>query len=251
MKNWFRRKEDRPGAGAVFPARYVDLHSHILPGLDDGAASLEDSLSLLDEMVGLGIRRFVCTPHVMEGVWNNTSDQIRFSLEAFGKVVDERYAGEVRITAAAEYMIDGGIMNLIRERDLLPLSGNLVLVEMSYIAPPLHLYSALAELQVAGYRPVLAHPERYFFYHDDWEAYLQLKEAGCLFQMNLLSLSHYYGKSVRKVAEKLMKEGLYDMVGSDLHHARHMAHLKELTGKRGFWKLAGELIRKNEEWLRV
>src|SRR5688572_6376522 len=105
MKNWFRRKEDRPRAGAVFPTGYADLHSHILPGLDDGAASLEDSLSLLDEMTGLGIRRFVCTPHVMEGVWNNTSEQIRFSLENFQKVVDEHYAGEVRIAAAAEYMI--------------------------------------------------------------------------------------------------------------------------------------------------
>lgn len=234
MIKWFRKKGEGADLKAGFPPEYTDVHSHLLPGLDDGAPDHETAMLLLDRMVDLGIRHFVCTPHVMEGVYNNTSEKILATLESFRERVGEKYEGRVTVNAAAEYMIDDGLLARIRKGDLLCAKDNIVLVEMSYIAPPLLLFPVLANLQVAGYRPLLAHPERYFFYHEDMDAFHDLKDAGCLFQLNLLSLSSYYGKDVRLCAEKLLKMGMYDATGTDLHHERHAAQLRKMVAS-GMW----------------
>jgi tyrosine-protein phosphatase YwqE len=125
--------------------------------------------------------------------------------------------------AAAEYMMDDSFVSLFKSENLLTLKKNYVLVEMSYINPPIQLYSILFDLQVAGYIPVLAHPERYLFYHHNMEEYNKLKRAGCLFQLNLLAVVGYYGDAVTKVAEKLLQKGMYSFVGSDVHHDNHIA----------------------------
>lgn len=234
MITWFRKKTGVGHGGPTFPSGYTDLHCHLLPGLDDGAPDPETALDLLGQMVELGIRHFTCTPHVMEGMWMNNTRKILQTLQDFSPLVEERFGTTVALQAAAEYMIDDGFNPLIRKEDLLPLYDNLILVELSFVAPPIQLFTTLAEMQVAGYRPVLAHPERYFFYHNDLDAYQHLKDAGCLFQLNLLSLSNYYGKDVRLCAEKLLKLGMYDLTGTDLHHDRHAQQLTKMVSTGTF-----------------
>ena len=129
--------------------------------------------------------------------------------------------------AAAEYMMDDHFVLLFKMGDLLTLKGNYVLVEMSYINAPIQLYSILFDLQVAGYIPVLAHPERYLFYHHNFEEYQKLKKAGCKFQLNLLSVVGYYGDGIAKIAERLLQKGMYDFVGSDVHHDNHVAAFEQ------------------------
>ena len=233
MINWFR-KAGRAREATVFPPGNVDYHSHLLPGLDDGAADADTALELMALLVGVGIRHFVLTPHVMEGMWPNTPERIQNRLAEFRPLVRERFGDTVTIEAAAEYMIDEGFLRMLGDQKLLTVRDNVVLVELSYMAPPLHLFAALARLQVAGYQPLLAHPERYFFYHNEADAFHDLKNAGCLFQLNLLSLSNYYGKDVRLCAEKLLKLGLYDATGTDLHHDRHAQQLTKMVSTGAF-----------------
>jgi len=129
--------------------------------------------------------------------------------------------------AAAEYMMDDSFVKLFQSGALLTLKDNYVLVEMSYINAPIQLYSILFDLQVAGYIPVLAHPERYVFYHHNFEEYNKLINAGCLLQLNLLAVVGYYGEGIAKIAEKLLQNGMYSFVGSDVHHNNHIAAFEQ------------------------
>ena len=124
--------------------------------------------------------------------------------------------------AAAEYLMDDQFVRLFQSNNLLTLKDNYVLVEMSYINAPIQLYTILFDLQVAGYIPVLAHPERYLFYQNNFDEYKKLKRAGCKFQLNLLAVVGYYGNQINQTAEKLLSQGLYDYVGSDVHHDNHI-----------------------------
>lgn len=201
---------------------HTDIHSHILPGIDDGAKSVDDSMTLLKSLHARGMRRFVATPHVMSGVYDNSPADI---LAALYKVQAAAAAQlpDIEIFAAAEYMLDSQFPELLSQRQLLPIKDNLVLVEMSYLNPPLQLHQLIFDIQVAGYVPILAHPERYTFYHRSADELRKLKRNGCLFQMNLLSSVGYYGAPVAELASKLLKEGLIDFVGSDVHHENHLA----------------------------
>lgn len=196
-----------------------------MPGIDDGATSPENTLFLINKLKGYGFSEFITTPHVISGVWNNTHDGIK-SKEAETKQLLDQNNIEYPFKAAAEYMMDDVFYKLIKQEELLTLKDNLVLVEMSYLSPPMQLYDILFELQLAGYKPVLAHPERYNFYHQNFEAYSKLKKAGCLFQLNLLSVTGYYGKPVFEAAKKLLENNMFDYTGSDVHHERHIEALK-------------------------
>ncbi|MNX60673.1 Tyrosine-protein phosphatase YwqE [compost metagenome] len=133
----------------------------------------------------------------------------------------------IPLKAAAEYFMDDWFENHFKSEKLLTLKDNYVLVEMSYMNAPIQLYKTLFDLQVAGYIPVLAHPERYLFYHKNFNEYNKLKKAGCMFQLNLLAVVGYYGSEITKVAEELLKKGMYDFVGTDVHHNNHIASFNQ------------------------
>ena len=200
---------------------YVDIHSHLLPGIDDGSKSFDMTLQLIEGMQNIGFKQFITTPHVIKNVWNNKKSEIE-NLEK--KTIQELLKNNCNIEckAAAEYMMDVDFENLFKTEKLLTLKENLVLVEMSYINPPIQLYHIIFELQIAGYKPVLAHPERYLFYNKNLSEYLKLKKSGCLFQLNLLSTVGYYGHEVAANADFLLKNNLIDFVGSDIHHKTHL-----------------------------
>lgn len=214
--------KSKPLLKELIPQDYTDIHSHLLFGIDDGAQNQNDTAYLLDSCREFGFARMVTTPHTCSSVWENTRESIENKLQEVYELLPEP-AGALQLKAASEYMLDDTFVKLFQEEKLLTLKDNYVLVEMSYINPPIQLFDILFELQVAGYQPVLAHPERYNFYHNNFDAYKKLKKAGCLFQANLLSTVGYYGEHVTKAVEKLFKNDMIDFTGSDIHHKNHVA----------------------------
>ncbi len=205
----------------LIPDNHLDFHSHLLFGIDDGARTFEETVSLLRSLHNFGIKHFITTPHVMQHVWDNTSEIILNRFDEVHKVL-QTLDLDVTLKAAAEYLMDDNFVQLFKNQSLLTIKDNYVLVEMSYINAPIQLYEIIFDLQLSGYKPVLAHPERYNFYHSNFNEYYKLKKAGCLFQLNLLSVVGYYGESVTKTAQRLLSEGLIDFASSDTHHQKHI-----------------------------
>lgn len=230
-------KQNKPFLKDLIPNNFVDIHSHLLPGIDDGASNIDETIMLINGMAEIGIHKFITTPHIMSDVWKNTSEQINTNLKETISELNKSNTN-IYLKAAAEYMIDSEFWELFKREPLLCLKDNLVLVEISYLSPPIKLYDIIFELQVAGYQPILAHPERYNFYHEaSLNNYKELKKAGCLFQLNMLSTTGYYGERVAKTADLLLKNGLIDFVGSDVHHKRHLEFMNK------------KIVLKNHEYL--
>ena len=217
---FFNKK--KPILKDLIPDDHIDFHSHLLFGIDDGAKTFEDTLVLVNAMTAMGITHITTTPHVMQHVWENTTEII-INRQNEVNIFLQDNGIDLHIKAAAEYLMDDQFLKLIQTQPLLTLKDNYVLVEMSYMNAPLQLYDIIFQLQVAGYKPVLAHPERYNFYHNKFDEYKRLKNAGCLFQLNLLSTVGYYGEFVARTAEELLKKGMIDFASSDMHHEKHVA----------------------------
>ncbi len=214
----------------------TDMHSHLIPGIDDGAKTVEEALALVKELYQLGYRHIITTPHVMADLYPNTPKDITDGLAVLRDAVSA--AGlEVKIDAAAEYFIDEHFAALVDHDQLLTLPENRVLVEMSTLSAPPNLFNDLFRLQTKGYQPVLAHPERYVFLKSDFRQYSRLKDYGCEFQLNILSITGYYGKPVRETALKLLKNNMVNFLGTDMHHERHAASLRDFAGNRSAMKL--------------
>ena len=243
---FFKKKEI--ALNDFFPNNFVDIHSHLLPGIDDGAKNLDSSIELISKMSSYGIKNIITTPHVLGDVYQNSSETIKSKLEEVKTALKKRNITDVSIRAAAEYMMDEQFSELLEKNDILTLKDNFVLVEMSYFSAPINLYEILFEIQVKGYKPVLAHPERYNFFHTNLDNYYKLKKAGCLFQLNLLSLTEQYGKGVQKMSEKLLKENLYDFVGTDTHHKNHLELLKKIGNKKNLEKIQ-HLLHNNKKFI--
>lgn len=221
----FFKKKHKNTLAELIPNGYVDIHSHLMPGIDDGAESNEDTLKLINILSNYGFSQFITTPHVLTGVWNNTKEGI-LKKEEYTKSLLKDNAINTPFKAAAEYLMDDVFLQLFQNEKLLTIKDEYVLVEMSYLNPPIQLYDILFELQLKGYKPILAHPERYNAYHNNYKEFEKLKKAGCLFQINLLSTTGYYGKHVYKTCEKLLSDGMIDYTGSDVHHTRHASSFK-------------------------
>jgi protein-tyrosine phosphatase len=203
----------------------TDMHSHLLPGIDDGSPDLQTSIQLIRGMVAQGFTKLITTPHIMWEMYPNTPEIITEKLELVKKAVADEGI-EVELHAAAEYFLDDHVEGLLKRNEkLLTISGNMVLSEFSLAYPPHGLKDILFEMQMQGYLPVIAHPERYIYLEGNKDFYEELKDLGCLFQLNVLSLTGYYGKSVQELANHLIKKGHYDLVGTDLHGFRHLDNL--------------------------
>ncbi len=196
---------------------FTDRHSHILYGVDDGAGTLEDSLAVLAYYEEVGIREVWCTPHVMEDL-PNTTKALR---ERFGQLQNE-YTGPVTLHLAAEYMLDTLFEERFSDGDLLTMEDDTVLVETSTWNPPSDMTGTLRRIQKAGYRPLLAHPERYRYLND--AGYERLHKMGIHFQLNAGSLVGYYGETAMRKAHELLQKGWYSEIGSDCHR---LATIKE------------------------
>lgn len=198
----------------------VDMHSHILPGLDDGCSDVGESLMLIKRLQALGISEFYFTPHIFQDMFPNTASTAKASFD----ILCASLPKEVKIAYAAEYMVDSSFDNSLQDTavELLTLPNKHVLIEMSYIQESLQIEKTVFDLQILGYKPILAHPERYVYYHQQPERITHLRDIGCLLQVNLLSVYGYYGKREQRIARYLMDRGIVDLVGTDVHHDRHL-----------------------------
>lgn len=203
----------------------TDMHSHLLPGIDDGSPDTASSLILIKGLQDLGIQRFVTTPHILWDLYQNTKETIDAAHEALRLSCNGNIAAPFR--TAAEYYLDDHFDELLENNvPLLTIRDNWVLVEFSFVTPPMNLKEKLFALQIKGYQPVLAHPERYTYLSSTKEIYDELNDIKCLFQLNLLSLTNYYGKQVNELANYLLKKKYVNLLGTDLHHQRHLHALR-------------------------
>jgi len=205
----------------------VDLHSHLIPGIDDGAKDMERSIELIRSLKAMGYKKLITTPHVSD-MFLNSSETILKGYEALKEELTHRNIA-IEIEVAAEYYADEHFESLLSKKDLLTFGEqkNYLLFELSYFTPHYDLESLVYDIKLAEYTPVLAHPERYVYLHDNIDAYINLKSMGVLFQINLNSIENYYSPEVTQMVKKLIMYGLVDFIGSDTHHKRHTKFLKE------------------------
>jgi len=214
-----KKKEKEKG-----PVLKVDLHSHLIPGIDDGSASMEESLNLLRDMEALGYEKVITTPHIMFDAYKNTPKIIKEGLASL-KEAAKSEGIKVEIEAAAEYYLDEGFYDHLHSSELMSIKGKYVLFETSYVSKPLQLEEMIFEISAAGYTPLMAHPERYRYIKDPLQEYTRLKELGVMFQVNLNSFGGHYGRSAKHLADFLSKEGMISFLGSDVHHKKHVETL--------------------------
>jgi len=207
----------------------ADMHSHLLPGIDDGSPDMETSISLIRGMKELGFKKLITTPHILWDMFRNSNAIIQEKLaEVRRKLKEENIDSE--LDAAAEYFIDDHLAELLERREpLLTFGNNLVLVEFSMVTQPFEFKKIFFDMQIQGYQPVLAHPERYVYLERNRSFYDDLKDAGYLFQLNILSLRGQYGNAVADLARYLAKKEYYNLLGTDLHHYGHLNALRDAS----------------------
>ena len=234
MFSFFRSKRSSADAAPVptdFAFLGADMHSHLVPGIDDGATDPQTSVAMIQGLQALGFSKLITTPHVQREFYDNDREKITTH---FGRL--QHHLGDQQIQVpmgvAAEYYLDNFFPQAVLPEGLLTLDGKLALVEVSMAGWPRQIDDMIFAIQGNGYQPVLAHPERYLF-EDSIKVYESLKQKGVLLQMNLLAITGYYGRSVKGLANKYMDAGLYDFCGTDAHHMRHVAHLEHLTQDSG------------------
>lgn len=221
--NLFKKKPAVPEID--YSALKVDLHSHLIPGIDDGSQSLEQSVSLIRNIVALGFEKIITTPHIMADYYRNTPEII---LSGLDKLREELVKQNVNITieAGAEYYLDETFDKKLNQGNMLTIGKEYLLFELSYINYPQNLYETISNIRDKGYKPVLAHPERYPYFLAEIDNFVRIKDAGCLLQLNTISLTGYYGKQSQKMAEDLVDNFLVDFMGSDMHHEKHAGAMK-------------------------
>jgi tyrosine-protein phosphatase YwqE len=212
----------------------TDVHSHLIPGIDDGSKSTEDSLLMIKKMVEMGYSKIITTPHIMIDFYPNEESDIVSRYEKLKLDLKENQI-EVDFAVAAEYYFDEFLLQKIQKKQLLTFAGNHVLFENSFVHEPRNIESLIFDFKTNFYQPVLAHFERYNYY--DHNKAQELRERGTLIQLNLNSLSGHYGERVKKMAEKLIDEKLVDLVGTDCHKIEHLQLLEQNLSKEYFHKL--------------
>ena len=208
-----------------FSAFHCDMHSHLIPGIDDGSPDFATSIQLIKGMMGLGFKKIITTPHIMWDMYKNTAEII---LPKYEELKNELRKNKVEIAfqVAAEYFLDDYFEKLVDSNTpLLCIKDKMVLVEFSFVQEPIELKSLLFKLQINGYQPIIAHPERYLYFGAKKFWYDEMKDIGCHFQLNVLSLGGFYGKAPVELSQYLIKKNYINLIGTDLHHAGHLEML--------------------------
>lgn len=215
----------------------VDVHSHLLPGIDDGVQTLEQSIELIRQFHKIGYRKLITTPHIMSDFYPNTPEIIAGKLaEVQQAVLDADIP--VQIEAAAEYYFDEHFIEIVNNKaNLLTFGDRYLLFEIGFMSEPLRLKSIIFDLVTLGYKPVLAHPERYMYYHKKTEALQDLIDRGVLLQLNINSITGYYSKEVKKMAERLIDNRMIHFIGSDCHNEKHFEVMQDAFNHKMYKKI--------------
>jgi protein-tyrosine phosphatase len=217
------KKKDSP-VTTTYESIAVDMHSHVLPGIDDGAQNPEESIVLIKKMMELGIKKIIATPHIMADYYKNTAETIGNALTILkAELVKQNI--DIEIEAAAEHYFDETFEGRVNNKKLMTMGDNYALFEFSFINQPPNLVEIIQRMKDLGYKPILAHPERYSYL--DIEQLRNIRSWGCDLQLNTISLTGYYGKDTKKKAESMVDNDMVDFISSDMHHLRHAQAFKD------------------------
>lgn len=231
FSNWFSKSKEFKNPITT------DIHSHLLPGIDDGVKTIEESLEVIKGLNNLGYNKLITTPHIMSDYYKNTPEIIRSKLAEVKQAV-ESSGIHVEIEAAAEYYLDESFYEMIiNDKELLTFGDKYILFETSFTVEPLLLKEVIFKLSSAGYKPVFAHPERYLYLQENTQLLEDLIDQQLLFQLNLLSLTGYYSKPVQKMANNLLKRNAISFIGTDCHNMYHVNELKTALNAKNIHKI--------------
>lgn len=238
----FGKKEPALGPADLSVLR-CDVHSHFIPGIDDGSQNLEQSMEMLRAMHELGYRKVITTPHSMADGYRNSPAIILGGLEKLRREVEAQGLG-IEVDAAAEYYLDHDLERKVLDGEVLTFGDRLLLFELPFLSEPSIMLNLVFQMQTQGYKPVLAHPERYSFWYNDFSKFERLKDRGVLFQVNLIALSGAYGPKAKEIAERLIDAGAYELVGSDCHNMNHVEAIRNTLTRPYLHKLiaSGKLL---------
>tara|TARA_B100002052_G_C15831109_1_gene575398 strand:+ start:181 stop:915 length:735 start_codon:yes stop_codon:yes gene_type:complete len=216
----FKIFKSKPKLSELIPEGFVDIHSHILPSIDDGAKNINESIKLIDAMKKLGFSKLIATPHIYPGLYDNNVNTIKNSYDDITSVIKSK----IEIDYGAEYFLDASIIEDDKINNLITIKDKFILIEFNFISLYPGVFEILFELQTIGYNIIIAHPERYLYLSKDNKKLNKLKQIGCQFQINLLSITGYYGKEVLDFSKKLIKNNMINFCGSDIHNLSHIKY---------------------------
>lgn len=233
MLNWFKSKDQTfTNAEPII----VDIHSHLLPNLDDGVESFEQAEEIITNFIALGYTKLITTPHVMSDAYRNTSEGIRSRLNELKAYLTSKNIN-ITVEAAAEYYLDEELMyKLNNDEPLLTFGNNLLLFETNFLSEPLILKEFIFLANTKGYQPVLAHPERYIYLQNNFEKAQDFLDRGVYFQINISSITGHYSKSIQQMVVKLIDKGMVHLVGSDCHHLQHIQLVRDARKLKAYKK---------------
>lgn len=237
MFNFFRKKSLEP-TRLFF---HTDMHCHLVPGIDDGQKSADEAAALVEREMSWGVNHILCTPHITQDTFENTPEIISGAFAKLQQAVAERGLEGVRLDYSAEHRLDPFFLSELEAGHIRPFPNGYLLVENSFIQEMWNMDQTIFDLAVKGFKPVLAHPERYKYYYPNRQRYKQLHDAGVLFQINLLSLAGYYGKGEKQMAEWLIENNLVDFIGTDMHNERHSEAIERYLGSKDLRRHAAAL----------
>ena len=214
----------------------VDLHSHLIPNIDDGVKSWDESLDILTRLSSIGYKKIITTPHIIHNYYPNTPQQIREGVaELNRRVIDEGLS--LTVEAGAEYFVDEQFANQVKSKEeLLTFGDGYILIETPFMNKPLFLEDVIFNLQTMGLKPVLAHPERYLYLQNDMELVRGLCSNGVFLQVNMSSLTGYYAKEAQKLAKHLIDSRNVHFLGSDIHNHKHLLEVEKAIKSKLFQK---------------
>lgn len=242
--NWLK-KDNNHTNGIDLSVLHTDIHSHLIPGIDDGSPDMDTSLALLKELEMLGYKKIITTPHVKTEYFQNNVTKLDDLCERLRRAA--RFEGiKLDIEVGAEHLLDEGVNQRIKNGQFKTFGDNYLLVELPFMFPPFGLDGYIFELQLAGYKLILAHPERYLYWLYDFNQFIRLKDSGVLFQANIISLGNYYGKDVYNLAKKLIDNNMVELLGTDTHSAKHIEAVRKSCSSSLLKKLleSGRIINK-------
>ncbi|KRO65525.1 MAG: hypothetical protein ABR80_01210 [Cryomorphaceae bacterium BACL11 MAG-121015-bin20] len=241
MLKWFSKKKEEELEPLDFSVLKTDIHSHFIPGIDDGSPDMETTINLIKEMQKLGFSKVITTPHVMSDFYKNSSETILQGLEAVRSQLKAQNIN-IEIDAAAEYYIDYDFEQKIGNEKFLTFGPNYILVELSFVEAPKNFFDIIFKLQLENYKVVLAHPERYHYFQ--MKDYEELVNRGVLLQINWLSLIGYYSPQIQNKIQDLIAQNRVSFLGTDCHNVHHAALYQKCQTKKAWHDLhnSGKLL---------
>lgn len=214
----------------------TDLHSHLIPGIDDGVKSWDEALSILTSLSQIGYKKIITTPHIIHDYYPNTPDIIREGVVKLNELVSEKGL-DLTVEPGAEYFVDEHFIAVIDSRqELLTFGDGHILIETPFMNKPVFIDDVIFKLKAKGLKPILAHPERYTYLQQDHSLAKAWSDSGLLMQINISSLSGYYSKEAQKLAKTLIEAGQVHFLASDIHNLKHLAQLQKTIKTKLFQK---------------